>query len=80
MRRAAYMTVMPARAQRPLSTLEHTERAVTVACARKAASVARPVVSGYDTNHGKVFAVSTQGARRTCLTWLRAPTQSKESG
>jgi hypothetical protein len=51
-----------------------------VARARRAASTAWPAASGYDTNHSKVFTVSTQGARRTCLTWSRAPTRSEEGG
>jgi hypothetical protein len=37
-------------------------------------TVARLAVSGYGTSHGKVFTVSTQGARRTHLTWLGGPT------
>jgi hypothetical protein len=62
-RRAAYMTARSARAQRPLGTLKRTERAMTAACARRATSAAQPAASGYGTNHGKVFTMSTQGAR-----------------
>jgi hypothetical protein len=40
----------------------------------------RPVASGYGTNDDKVFTMSTQGARRTYLTWPRAPTRSEEGG
>jgi hypothetical protein len=62
MRRAAYKTVRPARAQRPLSTLECPERAAMTVCIRIAVSAARPAASGYDMNHGRVFTVSTRGA------------------
>jgi hypothetical protein len=55
-----------------------TERTMTMECARRAASMARPVVNGYDLSHDKVFTVSTQGARQTRLTWLSAPARSEE--
>jgi hypothetical protein len=76
----AYKTAKPTRAQRPLDTLERTEHAAMVARACRAASTAWPAASGCGTNHGKVFTVSTQDARRTCLTWSRAPTRSEEGG
>jgi hypothetical protein len=73
-RRVAYKTARPAWAHHPLGALERTERVVTAARARRAASAARPAASGYDMNHDKVFTVSIQGARQTYLTWSRAPT------
>jgi hypothetical protein len=75
---AAHESVWPARASCPLSTLERTERAAMAERARRAASMARPAVSGYSTSHGKVFTVSTHGTRRTRLTWSRAPARSDE--
>jgi hypothetical protein len=65
-------------AQRPLGALERTERATTVERTRRAAPTVQPVTSGYGTSHGKVFTVSTQDARRTCLTWPRTPARSEE--
>jgi hypothetical protein len=50
-------------AQHPLGALERTECTVTVEHARRVASMVWPAVSGYDMIHGKVFTVSTQGAR-----------------
>jgi hypothetical protein len=65
-RRLAHAAHEPARlaqAQRPLGALERTERVVVVERARRAVSAAQLAVSGYGTSHGKVFTVSTQGAR-----------------
>jgi hypothetical protein len=36
----------------------------------------RPATSGYGMSHVKVFTMSTQGTRRTRLTWLGGPTRS----
>jgi hypothetical protein len=64
-------------AQRPLGALE---RAVTAEHARRAASAPRPAASGYRASHGKVFTVSTQGARRTCLTWSELQLEARKAG
>jgi hypothetical protein len=66
--------------QHTLGALERIERTATAAHARSAASAVRRATGGYGTNHIKVFTMSIQGARRTCLTWSRAPTQSEEGG
>jgi hypothetical protein len=58
----AHQPARLARAQRPLDGLKHTEHATMAERARRAASAARPVVSGYGMSHGKVFTMSTQGA------------------
>jgi hypothetical protein len=77
--RAAHQPASPARAQRPLDVAQdarsrltrrcphphwvRTERAAMVERARRAASAARPVASGYGMSHGKVFTMSIQCAR-----------------
>jgi hypothetical protein len=67
--RAEHQLARPARAQRPLS----------VARTRGASPrVAAHTLAGC--GHDKFFTVSTQGAWRTHLTWLRAPAQSEEGG
>jgi hypothetical protein len=76
--RAAHEPARPARAQRLLGALECIERATTVERVRRAASTMRSMASGYDMSHDKMFTVSTQGARRTYLTWSRPPTRSEE--
>jgi hypothetical protein len=60
--RAANEPVRPARAQR-FGTLERAWLTRQPVVRAPRSTVAQPTESGYDTSYGKVFTVSTQGAR-----------------
>jgi hypothetical protein len=77
---AAHEPAKPARAQHPHDALERTWLTPQPAVRISDCSVVRPTASSYGTIHGKVFTVSTQGARRTRLTRLEAPVHFEEGG